>query len=746
MKAIKITLVLIAMVSTLFLSGAAADAAIADRGGTPSMPAAADLSRVEWKTDHSGNPGFENWDGGRPEDLYTYVTTEQYTWYATSPWPVSEGSRSYGMQARAWTSYSYPEARLTRSSWSYWDNPANLTLKMDWYVDSLATPVDGDVFEINVELGAPGDRELHYYFGCESTTVTNSSWRAYFMMPGSTGVWNTFDRNITEDFFEAFGSYPVEFQLFNIYLRSTSYEYSRVFVDDIWMVNGSVIIGGSTQNGNFETGSFWYSATDYDPSIVSQSTVREEGDYSLNVTTISNGNQSMSRVESHPEKWVSTSNPDTFQFSWRVDEYAAMNDDTYAWVYVSCSNDTEEFYIYYMLYSGPGFVFPHSNSIVINATGYNTTGQWNHFSRSILADVNAVNQTGLLQIDDIGFYTYARTTGARTVLLIDDLSLISAAISDMSYEDQGNPGNMIYAWEDYSPTFNVTDVANTGQKAANLTLVDGDYFYSEQITGYVSADQYNDLWVDLFWQIADNTGGEGNQVFFSFYLYDEVGDEHYSLAYFLLNSSPIEAENGFDAYIVLTDANSEGAWYNMQRNLYNDCVTAFGASFSARLDEVAIEAEVASGGRLEVLFDDIYLYTDPEPEITHVTHSPLEPFAGESVDINASVYDPSLESVVLYYRVDNGSWLDIDMSPVGDAYSATTPSQSPGATVEYYVEAADSFGNVAQSSTSSYTVAQAPPATPIVPPLVGLGVVVVVAIVIALLLYLFYFKPRQSAE
>lgn len=741
MKAIKITLVLIAMVSTIFLSGATAEATLADRADTPSVPAAADLNRVEWKTDHSGNPGFEYWDGGRPEELYTYVTTEQYTWYATSPWPVSEGSRSYGMQARAWTSYSYPEARLTRSSWSYWNNPANLTLKMDWYVDSLATPVDGDVFEINVELGAPGDRELHYYFGCESTTVTNSSWRAYFFMPGDTGVWNTFDRNITEDFFEAFGSYPVEFQLFNIYLRSTSSEYSRVFVDDIWMVNGSTIIGGATQNGNFETGAFWYSATDYDPSIVSQSTVREEGDYSLNMTTISDGNQSRSRVESHPDKWVSTSNPDTFQFSWRVDEYGAMDDDTYAWVYVSCSNDTEEFYLYYMLYSGPGFVFPYSNSIVINATGYNTTGQWNHFSRSIFSDVNAVNQTSLLQIDDVEFYTFARTTGARTVLLIDDFSLISAAISDMSYEDQGNPGSMIHAWEDYSPTFNVTDVAYSGQKAANLTLVDGDYFYSEQITGYVSADQYSDLWVDLFWQIADNTGGEGNQVFFTFYLYDDVGDEYYSLAYFLLNSTPIDVENGFDAYILLPDANSEGAWINMQRNLYDDCVAVFGASFSARLDEVAIEAQVASGGRMEILFDDVYLYTDPEPQIIEVLRTPANPAGGLPVEVTADVYDPSLESVMLHYSVDNGTWVDVVMTLEGEVYSGHIDPQVAGTDVDYYVEATDAFGNVVQSSIYSYTVT---PGANLLPIAAGAGVLV--AVVVIVVVYLFYWKPQQGAE
>ena len=130
MKAIKITFVLIAMVSTLFVSGLAAQAAMGDGANSQSIPAAADLGRVDWTLDHYDNPGFENWvEWYLPEDVSTYFTTEQYTWYSSSPWPVSEGSRSYGLQARALVPYQYPEARLTRSAWMYWNNPTNLILQ-----------------------------------------------------------------------------------------------------------------------------------------------------------------------------------------------------------------------------------------------------------------------------------------------------------------------------------------------------------------------------------------------------------------------------------------------------------------------------------------------------------------------------------------------------------------------------------------------------------------------------------------
>jgi hypothetical protein len=469
--------------------------------------------------------------------------------------------------------------------------------------------------------------------------------------------------------------------------------------------------------------------------------VREEGDYSLNVTVTSNGNQSRARVGSYPYRWLSVSNPSTFEFSWRLDELGAIDDNSYAWVYVSCTNGTEEFYLYYMLYSGPGFVFSYPDSIVINATGYNTTGQWNHFSRSIFADLDTFNTADLLKIDQIEFYSYARTTGARTVLLLDDVSLISGGFSDMSYEDQGDAGSDVYAWEDVDSRFSVTNTANSGQKAGNLTVVDGDNLWMQQEMGAIPVNEHRDMWVDLFWQIADGSGDEGNELYFEFYFYDAGTDEYLTLAYFMLNTTPISSENGFDAFLLLPEVNSEGSWYNMQRNIYDDYVAAFGAPSACRLYGVAFSAQAGTGGRVEVLFDDLYLYIDPEPEITDVGRLPEDPLGGQPVSVNATVYDLSLDSVVLYYSVNNGTWTGAEMMLVGSEYSGVIPAQVGGSEVDYYVEATDAFGNVAQSDVHSYVVT---PGANLLPIAAGAGAVV--AVVVLVLLYMFYVKPKQAAK
>ncbi|TFF92098.1 hypothetical protein EU546_07870 [Candidatus Thorarchaeota archaeon] len=751
MRSIKISLLLAAILVMSFCVGITSQAVSINARDDMSSTAEADLGRVIWQGEQYPNPGFEIWADETPSYLRhvsNYAPQERYTNYVSAPWPVSEGSRSYVLQARTdlpWT--QYPEARLTRSQWISWDNPTNLTLKLDWYLDQIGNPTDGDIFELRVYLRAPGERQLHYYFGCQSTTLTNSSWRAYFFIDGALDTWHTLDRNITADHYEVFGDYPTQFRYFHVAAMGTTPDYVRGFVDDIQMVNSTwTVIGGSTENGDFESSAAWYQETDYDPAFHSQSTDWIEGDYSLNTTVTSKGNRSEVRVSTNLDRWVSELNPDTFTFSWKLEDLAVSDISTYAYVSVSCSNGTDDYYLYYMLTYGDTFFVGSGNSQVIQVTGFNTTGQWYNFSRSVWTDVSSAFDVENLRIEEIEITNYARVENARTVLLIDGISMTTGIMSDMSYETQGEPGDLVYAWKDAEPEFTVTDFAHTGAKGANLTVVDGGSLYLDQDFGFIPVDDTTDLWIDLFWYLDENSEDPGNEVYMEFEFFSLELWEYYTLAYFLVNTTPIASENGFDAYVLLDDANVEGTWHNMQRNLYVDFVAAFGEPTDVRLNSLYVDAEATSGGRVELLFDDVYIYTDPEPAIADVTHLPVEPILGEEVIVNASVYDPSLDSVVLYYRVDNGSWLDIGMTLGGDVYSASIPSQSLGATVEYYVEATDSFGNVARSSTSIYSVAQAPPPTPIIPPLVGLGVVVVVAIVIALLLYLFYFKPRQTAE
>ncbi|TFH03531.1 MAG: hypothetical protein E4H14_16590, partial [Candidatus Thorarchaeota archaeon] len=190
------------------------------------------LGRVEWKLNHIENPGMEQWTTSHdPDNVYTYRTTEHYNWYAQAPWPVSEGSRSRGIQSRAIDPNHPGDAYISRQSWIWWYNPTNLTMKFDWYIDSIPQPIDFDYFRLKIDIGRV---YMHYYFNCEDTTRTNSSNYMWFFIDGPVQDWNTFSRNITEDYFEIAGVYPTgHFQQFRFEQKTQSSAYSRVFIDDL---------------------------------------------------------------------------------------------------------------------------------------------------------------------------------------------------------------------------------------------------------------------------------------------------------------------------------------------------------------------------------------------------------------------------------------------------------------------------------------------------------------------------------
>ncbi|MHA2379653.1 MAG: hypothetical protein ACXADS_10260 [Candidatus Thorarchaeota archaeon] len=700
----------------------------------------ADLDRVEWQTNHFPDPGFEYWsEPHAPERLSTWRTTEHYAWYASTPDPVNEGSGSLGLQARAVDANHPAEAQLSRSSWIYWNNPTNLTLKFDWYIDELPVPTDSDYFRIEVRLGSPASKPLYYYFGSQDTTRSNTTSYAYHWVTGPTKTWNVFDRNITEDFFDAFGMYPTQFQQFRFELLSESNAYSRAFIDDLWMVNDTVIIGGSTENGNFNSLGSWYLYSNNDAADISQSSVRQEGDWSLNATSVSSGNVSYASITVPIDRWASSLNPDRFSFQWMIDDFDQASEFTYAFVAVNCMNDTSEWNIYYVLCrGGTTNEFGYPGEPMVNATGFNVTGQWNTFDRSIFNDMNAVNQTDFLIIDTMYLYIYTRTPGARISILFDDMSFASAALDDMSYEDQLGVGEELWIWRmtyGPSPYFTVTDSARTGLKAANLTLSDGEYFDGIQ-SFYRPINSYTDTFLDMFWRIEDLTGV--NMLFIE--LYFSTGE---AMAYILANGTDVPMANGFDAFILLPEVNTVGVWNNLVRNLYNDYVTAFGSEPDTMLEEIILIGDSDPGARIEVLFDDVYLYDDPAPEISNVERSPSEPAANEAVNVTVEVYDPSLDEVILYYQVDNGTWIDVEMTLVGGIYNATIPGQGGGALVEFYIEAADAFENVARSEHLSYTIPTPPPDSGLLLLVVGGGAAAAVVIVVV---YFKVIRPKSTPE
>ena len=705
-----------------------------------------DLGRAEWKLNHIQNPGMEQWTTAHDlEDVYTYRTNEHYAWYAQAPWPVFEGSRSRGMQSRAIDPNHPGEVYTSRSSWAYWNNPTNLTMKFAWYIDSIPQPIDYDYFRLNIYLGAPGIVHMYYYFNCENTVYTNSSNYMYFFLGGPAQDWNTFDRNITEDFFEIRGTYPTEFQQFRFEQLTRSSDYTRAFIDDLEMANGTVIYGdgGSIGTGDFETGGGWYSGGNTDGADISQSSVAQEGDWSLNATAKSVGNRSYLSVSYNPYRRLSSMNPDAFSFQWMMNKFDGANEDTFAYVSVSCENESDSFEVFYVLAYGDNTnTFTWEGARIINVAGFNTTGQWNTFSRSIWSDISTFNQTSYFVVNEIEINVWADGPTSCISILFDDMHFQSAAMDDRGYEDQGNVGDEVLSWGINSgtqPEFTVTDTVYSGSKAANLTLIDGNSWGKSRNFENRFISDNTDLWLDFFWRIEHDSANESNLMYLEIYF--ESGE---ALAYIIANHSAVPTGNGFDEFIILPEVNTQNTWINFQRNLYDDFVTAFETEPDTVIDQFYLYAEVDSGGRFEVLFDDVYLYNDPAPEIVGIHLTPQVP--NRDVNVSASVKDMSSFTVTLYYKIEEGAWNDVAMVDTGNGFNATIPGQPSETHVSFYVEAEDVFGQISISSTVGYLTPSDPhPTSTDYTPLIVGGVIVVVVIGVVVVYY-FVIRPKQGSE
>jgi hypothetical protein len=102
---------------------------------------------------------------------------------------------------------------------------------------------------------------------------------------------------------------------------------------------------------------------------------------------------------------------------------------------------------------------------------------------------------------------------------------------------------------------------------------------------------------------------------------------------------------------------------------------------------------------------------DQPPTITNVVITPSSPVWGEQIRISATIDDAlsSIQEASIYYSTNGGStWSRLTMltpMPPSTDYEGTIPTQMPMTSVQFYIEASDTFGNTARSPTQEFTVA-----------------------------------------
>ncbi len=712
-------------------------------------PSELNPDRVEWRQNNFPNGGFEHWDDiNDPDEIYTYTTYEKYGWYATAPWPVNEGSKSVGLQIKS----NYPdetsEYRFSQQSQSSWTNPTNTTLRFDFYVDETPTDPTDWTFYLEVRLGY---RYIYYYLGHEVTN-SNSTSRAHYPIEGIPDTWNTFDRNITEDYIAVFSEAPTEYRTAFFYLYDYTNEYARVFLDDFWLINGTdVVIGGNVLNGNFEGGAGWYLYTPNDASFIEQSTDRIEGNWSLNATSVSLGNRSDCRFSSSLDERLTAQNTDTFQLWWKIDDWTVYDANTYAYVVVYAYNRSHDFTLYYPLaYGGDEPSWVGAGNIVVEPEGFNTTGTWFLLNTSIWDDIRASNQTDELFVEELEFRMFTDAEGARSVVLFDGLRFISSALNDRDYEDQGAVGEPIQGWDgsyESGPSpFTVTDEAFNGNKAANLTVKDGESYSAGQDLAYRPLNASTDAFLQFSWMLKNFTGLEYEEAYLDVYFDDK------SIAYVFGNGSPI-SDDGEDYYtILLNPENETDTWFTEVRSLYHDYIDGFGTAPDTHISEVYLYADSDTNGSIEILFDDFYLYSDtiaPDVSITN-------PANGSTVDgvvaIEVSAYDGGSGVAQVEFWVEGTSEYNDTTSPF--SYEWDTTGLANG-TYSVTARAYDGAGNWAEvthyytisrtDTTTTTTTSGTTTSTTAVPPgdLTGILILVVVVGLIVVTMIFIYSRRRE---
>ncbi len=651
-----------------------------------------DLAITNWTHNHIENPGLESWSSPvYPSMWATYRTNNRYFWIATEPpFNVSEGTYSAAQQTRSGTS---------TTGWSYYYQTAlaadmqNLTLSFDWLV-ALMPDQNYDNFMVYARFS--DNRYLYYYIaGANLLTPTNSSINGYYQSFGALNVWNHFYRNITADYL-AIPGFPgtiapaltISSVYFYLTAGAATHEWVRAFFDDVQLQDETVTyIGGTTRNGNLETGNFgsWANPASSEESYVSRSSTAHTGAFSGNLTAVSTGNMSLGQLYQFPRTRITSTNPGSFGVWWQLNQ-ANVGYADYAVISFQFYNFTHYFRVWYIL--GCGGISVFSNTTVdhyLFIDGFNTTGSWQYLQRNLWQDMTSEFGSSDAVIDHMFFHVRANNPNSRVELLVDDLRLVTGAVNGADFEDQRDPGAPIYGWSNtYSPGVTVTDQGYGGGKAANCSILPFGSIHLEQPLHSRPLNGTRETYLDLMWRIEDFSEGE--------IMFHVRFDDNRILWYVLSTSNWGSLTNNTDIYFNVTGSGSIGSWIQLHRDLVHDYEAAFASLPNVDMIELDFYAD-AGNAPLEVLFDDLYLYDDPAPLLSNPSHAPSPPDHNQAVQVDVDIVEQDLDIAYLIYRVNSGSFNFLMMTHhTGNTYRATIPGEPYNTIVEYFLQVNDTWG------------------------------------------------------
>ena len=668
------------------------NAAVSSAGAPFSTPGP-DLGITNWTHNHFENPGLEDWANPRsPNDWYHYRSADRYQWFATEPpYNVSEGTYSAGQQTRT---------TVSTVGWSYWYQSGfgadmqNLTLDFDWLVSSMP---DQNFDYFLVYVSTSDNRYVYYYIaGANGVGFTNTSTSGTYRFLGPIGIWQNFYRNITADYL-AIPGFPSTISpgltIRNIYFYCQTgtalNQWLRAFFDDVELQNASTTyIGGTTRNGNLETASLnpWYTSGNGAEAHVLQSSIAHSGSFSGNVTGVSDGNASLAQLYQYPRIRITNDNHGSFSFWWHLNQPQVTSGD-YAMINFQFYNFSNYFRLYYVIGAGGALLFSNSTwDHYYLIDDFNTTGSWKYFQCDLWQEMSSVFGNSDAIVDSLFVTVLANNPGSHVEVLIDDAKLVARTVTVADFEDQRNPGSLVYGWDnEYSSNLFVTDQGYGGGKAANCSLNPLAGLQIDQDLHRRPLNSTRETYLDLMWRIEDFSEG-----YITFYLqFDDSRVLWYILATSTWGGLTNTSSNG---YFNVTGSRTIGSWMQLHRDLVHDYEAAFGSLPDTEMSTLEFEA-LAGNSPIEVLFDDVYIYDDPAPILDNVVLTPGTPVYDQAVVVDLDVIEQDLDMLELGYRIDLGTWTFVSMAHhTGNTYRATIPAQPYDTRVDYFFRANDTWG------------------------------------------------------
>ncbi len=607
--------------------------------------------------------------------------------------------------------------------WGYYSQPflPNLAenISLDFWWNTVANPditIGGSSYA-RLRIFDPAIFQwytINYYLSASSFSMTNDTYRAYFNMIRPAASWQHLaQRNVTNDFEQAFGSVSSTVYVYYIYFYSTSpYHgtgFTELVIDDVSMQNDSSF-NYLADNGDFETGtgSSW-AGNKEGRGYIGLSDDSIEGDKSLNLTansyyasssSSSSISYSMSSYETFRRGYYPSS-PGMVEidFDWKYTDVLNGGTEQYAYFYLQGQNESYQSYFYWFLGSGQDEI-PWSNYsqptyeyYYLNTSLSSVKGAWNHFHIDMFELYEAFNLsnqviTSLSLITNSGYYANSTVN-----LLIDDLQINTYPLADPSFEEEWyrTPSVPITSWSTSSTETHIssTDDSHSRIWGANLTSFEnyGEVSLYRNLMFYVRDNLYTDFW----WKL--NSIDAVTNSFSTIKLTFEGG---YNIHYILGAGQVASFTNTSSTQCYLVKQfNQTGVWNNLVRDISKDASNAFGDELWNLTRVELVAAAYGTGSYVSVMFDDMNFVKDtngPELLSWEILDTPTY-YDKVKMDIFAEDLLSEIEEINLFYLYES-NWVGLPCIPYMGNYEVTLPAFDYGTNVQFRFELLDTKGNL----------------------------------------------------